>query len=107
LGFSENYPLEEEETMLAVVAQIKVKPGAEAEFEKVAAELVAASRQEEGCLEYTLWRTAETGLYAFTEKYRDADAVDAHRKSEHFRSIGKAMGAFMDGPPNVLRLSAI
>jgi quinol monooxygenase YgiN len=75
--------------MLAVVAQIKVKPGAEAEFEKVAAELVAASRQEEGCLEYTLWRTAETGLYAFTEKYRDADAVDAHRKSEHFAPSAK------------------
>ena len=93
--------------MLAVVAQIKVKPGAEAQFEKVAAELVAASRQEEGCVEYGLWRTAEAGIYAFVEKYRDADAVDAHRKSEHFRTIGRAMGEFMDGPPTVLRLSAV
>nr|WP_019447850.1 hypothetical protein [Cupriavidus sp. BIS7] len=41
------------------------------------------------------------------EKYRDSDAVDAHRKSEHFRTIGKAMGALMDGPPTVLRLTAI
>lgn len=93
--------------MLAVVAQIKVKAGAEAQFEEVAAKLVAASQQEEGCLEYGLWRTAETGLYAFVERYRDADAVEAHRKSDHFRTIGRAMGEFMDGPPNILRLSAV
>ena len=93
--------------MLAVVAQIKVKPGAEAQFETIAAELAAASRQEAGCVEYDLWRTGEAGVYAFVEKYRDADAADAHRKSDHFRTIGRAMGAFMDGPPTVLRLTAI
>ena len=93
--------------MLAVVAQIKVKPGAEAQFEAIAAELAAASRQEAGCVEYDLWRTNETGVYAFVEKYRDADAADAHRKSDHFRTIGRAMGAFMEGPPTVLRLTAI
>ncbi len=93
--------------MLAVVAQIKVKPGAEAQFEKIAAELVEASRQEEGCLEYGLWRTGEAGSYAFVEKYRDSDAVDAHRKSDHFRTIGRAMGEFMDGPPTIVRLAAV
>lgn len=93
--------------MLAVVAQIKVKPGAEEQFEKIAAELAAASRQEAGCLEYDLWRTSEAGVYAFLEKYRDAEAADAHRKSDHFRTIGRAMGEFMDGPPTVLRLTSI
>ncbi|WP_348599289.1 antibiotic biosynthesis monooxygenase [Cupriavidus sp. BIS7] len=51
--------------------------------------------------------TTSGEVYAFVEKYRDSDAVDAHRKSEHFRTIGKAMGALMDGPPTVLRLTAI
>ncbi len=56
LGFLNNQSTEETE-MLAVVAQIKVKPGAEVQFEKIAAELAAASRQEEGCVEYDLWRS--------------------------------------------------
>jgi quinol monooxygenase YgiN len=30
--------------------------------------------------------------------------MKAHRASEHFRTIGKEMGAFMDGPPSVLRM---
>lgn len=93
--------------MLAVVAKIKVKAGSESEFEEVAGQLVSASRQEEGCLEYGLWRTEEAGTYAFVERYRNAAAVEAHRKSDHFRTLGRAMGAFMDGAPAVLRLSAI
>lgn len=93
--------------MLAVVAQIKVKPGSESQFEELAKQLADASRQEEGCLEYDLWRVEETGQYAFLERYKDTAAVEAHRKSDHFRQIGRAMGAFMDGAPTVTRLSSV
>lgn len=93
--------------MLAVVAQIKVKPGSESQFEELAKQMAEASRQEEGCLEYGLWRMEETGQYAFVERYKDAAAVEAHRKSDHFRQIGRAMGAFMDGAPSIIRLTKI
>ncbi len=93
--------------MLGVVAQITVKPGSEAQFEELANQMVQASRQEEGCLEYGLWRTETAGQYAFVERYKDAAAVEAHRKSDHFRQIGRAMGAFMEGAPTVLRLTAV
>ncbi|SOZ72904.1 Antibiotic biosynthesis monooxygenase [Cupriavidus taiwanensis] len=93
--------------MLGVVAQISVKPGTEAQFEELANQLVQASRQEEGCLEYGLWRTEVVGQYAFVERYKDAGAVEAHKKSEHYRQIGRAMGAFMEGTPSVIRLTAV
>jgi quinol monooxygenase YgiN len=41
------------------------------------------------------------------ERYKDEDAVKAHRGSDHFRSLGKEMGAFMDGPPEILRLNEL
>lgn len=93
--------------MLAVIAQVKIKSGFDAQFVEVANQLVAASRQEEGCLEYGLWRAEEPSLYTFVERYKDSAAVDAHRKSEHFRKLGRAMGEFMDGPPTVTRLTAV
>jgi len=93
--------------MLAVIAQIKVKSGSEAQFEELANQMANASRREEGCLEYGLWRTDVVGQYTFIERYKDPAAVDAHRKSEHFRQIGRAMGAYMEGTPTIVRLTAV
>ncbi|WP_245005199.1 putative quinol monooxygenase [Paraburkholderia sacchari] len=94
-------------SVLGVFAKIKVKPGSEVEFEAVAQRLVEQSRLEPGCLEYGLWLTDEPGHYAFVERYVDADAVEAHRKSDHFRQLGRLMGGLMDGPPAIIRLSAV
>jgi quinol monooxygenase YgiN len=93
--------------MLTVIAQIKVKSGLEAKFEELAKQLVHDSRLEEGCLEYGLWRTDGAGEYTFIERYKDPAAVDAHRNSEHFRQIGRAMGAYIEGSPSIIRLTAV
>ena len=93
-------------TTLSVVATIKAKPGHEAEFESTAQELVAASRTEPGVLDYRLCRL-EPGTYVFVERYRDEAAVEEHRRSPHFRTIGKRLGEHMEGPPSLLRLQDI
>lgn len=93
--------------MLGVVAQITVKSGCEAAFEEAAGRLVEQSRREPGCLEYGLWRTEQPLHYAFVERYVDAAAVEAHRRSDHFRGIGRELGAFMEGPPALIRLTSI
>jgi quinol monooxygenase YgiN len=41
------------------------------------------------------------------ERYKDEEAVKAHRASDHFRTLGREMGAFMDGPPAVLRMTEL
>lgn len=92
--------------MRAIVAKIKVKEGQDANFEALAAGLVAESRREAGCLSYDLWRSDEAREYVFIERYTDDAAAQAHIKSDHYRRIGRQLGALMDGAPTAYRLSA-
>ena len=91
--------------MLGVVATIKVKPGTGQQFEAVAKELVEKVRANEpGCKLYVLHRAEAPDTYVFLERYVDEAAVEAHRQTEHFKSIGRKMGEFMAGRPEVVRL---
>ncbi len=91
----------------SVIATVRIRPGAEAEFEAIAKKLVAATNAEPGCLLYTLNKGEEPNAYVFMERYRDEEAVKAHRASDHFRSLGREMGAFMEGERSVLRMQEI
>jgi quinol monooxygenase YgiN len=94
--------------MLGVVATLKVKPGMEAQFEAVAKELAAkVNANEPGCKLYVLHRAETAGTYVFMERYVDQAAVEAHRAAEHFKTLGRKMGEFMDGRPEVLRLKEV
>ncbi|MBP0618895.1 putative quinol monooxygenase [Cupriavidus consociatus] len=93
--------------MRGIVAKIRIKEGREAEFEALADGLVTQSRGEQGCLSYDLWRSDEAREYVFIERYADEAAAQAHVKSDHYRRIGRLMGALMDGAPIVFRLAAV
>jgi len=94
--------------MLGVVATIKVKDGQGAEFEKVATELVKkVNENEKGCLLYQLYHGEEPNTYVFLERYADQAAVETHRGTEYFKTLGRAMGAFMDGKPDVKRFKQV
>ena len=43
----------------------------------------------------------------FMERYEDEAAVEAHRAAPHFKDLGRKMGEFMDGRPQVVRLRAV
>jgi quinol monooxygenase YgiN len=94
--------------MLGVVATLKVKPGMEKQFEAVAKELVAkVNAGEPGCRLYALHRAEAPATYVFMERYVDQAAVDAHRAAEHFKTLGRKMGEYLDGRPEVLRLREV
>ena len=94
--------------MIGVIATLKVKDGQQAAFEETAKRLVAAVRANEpGCLTYALHRTDEPTTYVFLERYKDQAAIEAHRKMDHFRQIGRELGAVMDGPPQVQRMPEV
>jgi quinol monooxygenase YgiN len=94
--------------MFAAFVTIKVKPGSEAAFEKVAKALVArVNADEPGCTLYELSRSDQPATYHFMERYVDRDAVAAHRTTEHFKTLGREMGQYMDGPPTVIRLTEV
>jgi quinol monooxygenase YgiN len=94
--------------MLGVVATIKIKDGKGAEFEKVATELVKkVNENEKGCLLYQLYHGEVPNTYVFMERYADQAAVEAHRGTEYFKTLGRAMGEFMDGKPVVQRFKQV
>jgi quinol monooxygenase YgiN len=94
--------------MIGVVATIKVKDGQGAEFEKVAGELAKkVNANEPGCLFYALFKADEPNTYVFIERYKDLAAIEAHRATDHYKTLGRAMGPFMDGRAEVKRYQQV
>ena len=94
--------------MIGIVATIKTKPGQGAAFEQVATALAReVNAHEPGCLLYFLYRADDPDTYVFMERYEDEAAVEAHRAAPHFKDLGRKMGEFMDGRPQVVRLRAV
>ena len=94
--------------MIGVVATLKVKEGMSAEFEAAAKKLVEAVRANEpDCLLYALHRTDDPHTYVFMERYADDAALANHRGTSHFKELGGAMGPFMAGRPEVMRMTEV
>lgn len=93
---------------IGVIATLRVQPGKEGEFEAVFAELAPAVRANEpGNSYYKLFRTSETGVYKVLECYDDDAAVEAHRASDHFRTLGARLGPCLASAPEIERLPAV
>lgn len=95
--------------MIGVVAKLKIKAGEQAGFEDAAKKLVeAVNANEPGCKQYQLFKVRESETeYLFMEQYEDQAAVEAHRASDHFKTLGAAMGPFMDGRPEITRTDIV
>ena len=53
--------------------------------------LVAATRKEEGNLQYDLHTDNEVdGRFVIYETYQNAEAIDSHMKTDHFQGFMKA-----------------
>ncbi len=87
--------------MLAVIAELQVKEGSEAEFEGIMLDLAAAVRaNESGNQIYELTRPTEgSGAYLVMELYTDEQALSAHRQTEHFRASSAKLGPLLAGRP--------
>lgn len=93
--------------MIGLIATLKIKEGKGAEFVEVANQLVEKVRAtEEGCLHYDLYKQDDT-TYVFLERYADEAALDIHRNTDHYKTIGGQMGAFMAGKPDVKILQSV
>ena len=95
--------------MIAIVAVLKVQEGKGSDFEAVFLELAAKVRANEpGNIFYQLTNSrTEADTYKVLELYKDQDAIAAHGGSDYFKEIGRKMGAFMAGRPEVEHLDAV
>jgi quinol monooxygenase YgiN len=95
--------------MIGVIATLKIQDGKAAEFEAVFRTLSAAVRsQEPGNLCYQLTRSkTDATTYKVLEVYADADALNAHGASDHFKAAGPGLGACLAGKPEVEYLDGV
>jgi len=84
--------------MLGVIAKLTIKPGTNADFEATMKALQAKVR---GNKLYALHKTADVNVYVMLERYDDQAALDAHRAAPHFKELGRKLGDYLAGRPDV------
>ncbi|GAB1643428.1 antibiotic biosynthesis monooxygenase [Krasilnikovia sp. MM14-A1259] len=89
--------------MITVTATQKVKPGKEAELNKLMARLEADIRANEpGCLRFDYVRSdADPSLRLVYEQYRDREALEYHQRSVYLREFIPHLLECLEEPPQV------
>lgn len=83
---------------LQVMATIPVKAEAVEQVRPALQSLVEATRAEEGCLAYDLFESgAAPGTFVTLERWRDADALDAHMRTPHVAAAFAAAEGALSG----------
>ena len=79
----------------AIIGKIRIADDKIAEARGVISTLVAATREEAGCISYGFAEdTEEAGLFRISEIWADGDALDAHMKAPHFAVWAAAAANF-------------
>jgi len=74
--------------VLSLVAEIKAKPGQEAELRRVLSDLVGPTRQEEGCLNYDLHvSNDDPGFFVLYENWQTVPLWERHMASPHLEAF--------------------
>ncbi len=93
---------------VTVVAQLKAKPGTEAEVRKELLSLVAPSRQDAGCLNYDLHQaTDDPALFMFHENWTSKAHLDQHLKKPDLQAVLARVGQMLAEPPKITLLEKI
>ncbi len=94
---------------IGLVATLKVKDGAQADFEATFRELQAAVRANEpDCFLYDLFQdTEDTTVYVVMEQYASQASLQAHGQTAHMRQFGPQMGQYLNGAPSLQFLNKI
>lgn len=73
---------------MKMIVKRLVKEGKADELIKIYEELIAKTRQEDGCIFYSLYRDAQNPrLFAMMEEWRDQEALDRHLQTEHIKTL--------------------
>ena len=89
------------------VITVAVQPGQMDEFKKIVAQIVAATKEEPGTLQYEFSVSADQATVDITERYRNSDAVIAHvsqtfgpKFSKAFLAVAKPTRFTVYGSPS-------
>ena len=85
--------------MMTFIARMKIKPGREEEFVRLARQLTEkVHANEPDTLRYEFFRLKDEPLgYAVFEQFTDEAAEEAHRDTPHFHELAPALIECLDG----------
>lgn len=93
---------------LRVIATIPISADRVEDARAALRTLVAATRQEEGCLQYDLFESgAAAGVFVTVEEWSDQAALDAHMKSPHIGEAFAVLGGALAGEVGIHPLVAV
>ncbi|MPZ54092.1 MAG: antibiotic biosynthesis monooxygenase [Acidimicrobiia bacterium] len=69
--------------------------------------MVAATRDEPGCEFYDLYESDEGTRFHLFERYIDADALEAHRASDHYKAYRAKLSDLLSEPVAVTVLGEV
>ena len=84
--------------MFVLLVRYKCKPGCrDAYFDAIRKDRIdELSRLEEGCLRYEYSYGMADDELLLTEVWRDAEAIEFHKNSEHFARLGEIKAEYVD-----------
>ena len=84
--------------MVIVIAHFRARPDRRDEFAQLLCEVEAASREDDGCLNYGYYADVSDALsYVAVEEWRDMDALAAHLKQPHVARLVQAVPEMTEG----------
>jgi len=93
---------------VVITAYITAKNDKISEVEKILTDMIIPSRKETGCLKYELYRDIENlNSFTFIEEWENEEAIENHRKTEHYISFRSQIAGFLSEPVKVYRLNQI
>ena len=85
---------------VVVIAQAKAQPGREAEIETALRDNANASRQEAGCISYSVLR-GDDGAFMTVERWKTRGDVDVHMTSPHVQILLRTIVPLLAAPPTI------
>jgi quinol monooxygenase YgiN len=93
---------------LSVVAVITAKPGSEDAVREAMQGLVAPTREESGCLSYSLSESASApGTFVTVEEWSDSSDLDKHMETEHIQGALAVLGSELAAAPAIHALTPL
>ena len=95
--------------MIRVIVKFHVDPAKTQDFLAVAEKLIAETRKEDGCVDYSLAQPpgGDGSTLVLIEHWKDQPCLDAHMETPHFKAHVPALDAFCTASPDVDMLHQI
>jgi quinol monooxygenase YgiN len=88
--------------MIVVVARVRTDAEHREELIRLGQTVAAASRQDAGCLNYTLYEDTESeNDFVMIEEWEDDEALQRHFKTAHIAEFMGAMPATLVASPDI------